>query len=303
MKENSAARKRHKARSFPAVQYSTSPPQIPTPIEVFYLAADPSILQSASSTFGEKIVTTNIHYKPAILAMARLTFQGRWDVHHQRDIVKVVSFPPAARQADWDKTILERWDNKSTQSSPAGDSFFVVDPSCDFSSGRFELLQEEFLQFLISEEVLTLNLNPYLKIYRRIDEPEETFFERCMEEIRTSFSKELNALEETILRQKNRLKERLEREVREREEQQKEGPSQEIKEINQELAALEELRESKRKELEKSLHTLSRDQELDILRLNRNHVEVLRFALVWLPYTEFVIQEKDHRRLELVQSF
>jgi len=306
MKETSAARRRYKARKIPTIQYPIRPPEIAESIEVLYLSADKSILDSACSHFRDQIVTSHIHYKPAILAMARLTFQGRWNIHNERDIIRVVSFPAASRQAEWDKSLLGKWDSRDTQSSPDEISFFIFDPACDFSSGRFELLQEEFIHSMITQEVLTLNFNPYLKIYRRIDEPEEEFFERCMEQIRESFSQEMNTLQDTIQRQQYRLKERLNREVREVREMengQEEASNPEIAEIKKELQTLEETRETRVKEFENSLHALSRDQEIDIMRLSRNNAEVLRFAFVWLPYTEFVIQERDRRRVELIQSF
>jgi hypothetical protein len=144
----------------------------------------------------------------------------------------------------------------------------------------------------------------------------------------------MKVLEETILRQEERLKERLDREVRQlgsdpaelqpaargesrasasagapisREQAQQEMGMKEsiftIEDLRKQISELHLQREVKIKEFDESLHKLAREREKDILRLNRANVEVLRFSLVWLPFTEFVIQEEEGRRFELVRSF
>ncbi len=49
---------------------------------------------------------------------------------------------------------------------------------------------------------------------------------------------------------------------------------------------------------------LSRQQEKDYIRVNRGQIRILRFAFIWLPYMELVIQGEDGtRRMELIRSF
>ena len=342
MKENPTGKRRPKARKTPSSPYPSAPPKIPGSVEVLYHSVNSSVLESAIGPFRDQIVTSHILYQPGLLGMARVTFQGtRWEIHYERDVVKVIPFPNHSQMGEWEKNMVEKWDNRNTRSSAEGVCFYLCDSSFDFSAERFEMLQEEFLQFLISQETLELYHNPYLKIYKTTEEPEESFFARCLEEMRKNFEQEMKTLEETILRQQDRLKERLDREVRElgsdptglqpaarketetgaarvparasSERQSSAVHTQEEMDVQESIVTIEDLRkqiselqtqkEIKIKEFDENLHTMAQEREKDILRLNRANVQVLRFSLVWLPYTEFVLQQPEGRLLKLIQSF
>ena len=297
---------------------------------------DSKLLETATAPFSDKIVTSQILYKPGLLAAARVTFQGtRWEIHHEREIVKVVPFPIHSGLGEWETNLVPNWDNMNTRTTSEGICVYACDSTHDFSPERFEILQEEFIQFLISRETLEIDHNPYLKIHRKLDETEESFFERCLEKISDSFHQEMKTLEETILRQQDRFKERLDREVRElgadpldlqvsldptqelsrpakgrvesstttQEEMDVQESMMTIEDLRKQITELQGQKEEKIKESESNLIHLAKERQMDILRLNRTNVELLRFSLVWLPYTEFVIQEQDSRQLRLIQSF
>jgi hypothetical protein len=259
--------------------------------------------------YDDQIVTSQTIYKAGLLALARITFRGtRWQIHFQREISKVIPFPATGQIPQWEQNLIEEWDSKNTRAAASQACLYAVDKNPDFSVDRFESLQDDFVQFLVSTQRLELTYNSYLKILRRPDESEENFCERCLEEIRQNFDQEMRTLDEGTLMQQERLREHMEREVRERSEQQMEEPAllgndREISSLKGEIASLDRVLETKREEYEENFVNLSRQQETDLVRLHRSDVEVIRMALVWLPYTEFVIQEADRRRVELAQSF
>ena len=301
-------RRKHKARTNQSLPYPSEAPLVDSSIEVLFCTLNKDAVQKASTSYGEKVVTTQLLYKPGLLAVVRLIFAGsRWNLHHERDLLKVITFPEMAGAGEWENSLMTEWDNRKAGSSPEDGCLFMIDPNFDFSSQRFEALQEELIQHLIARESLQFQYNPYVKLSRGFDEPEEIFHARCMEKMRDLFGEEMRTQGESFHMQKGRLKGKLERRVREQTEEGIEELAvfneRQLSEIKDELASLEKQKEDGLKQFEEKLADLSRQQETDYLRLNRGNIQILRFALVWLPYTEFVIQEDDRRRMEVVQTF
>lgn len=312
-----------KSRKTPSSIHPPAPPRIPLNIDVLFYSVDEAALARLASDFADKIVTSQILYEPGILAMARVVFEGtRWEIYHEREVVRVVPFPAYSQMADWDQNGIDRWDNTRVRSDAQGVAFYQVDSSYEFSEARFEQLQDEFKQHLVSVEKLELDYNPHLKIHRKLDEEEELFHARCLEKLREKYSQEYQNLLDTLERQENRLKEKLEREVREhgnpedgpaaemsggldlnRQEMDAQGAIVNMDDIRRELETIRKQRELKFQEFEENLQTLSRQRETDILRVNHGDIKVLRFALVWLPHTEFIIQENETRRTVILRSF
>ncbi len=208
---------------------------------------------------------------------------------------------------EWENSLMTEWDNKNARSSPEDGCLFMIDPNFDFSPQRFEALQEDLIQHLIARESLQFQYNPYVKLSRGVDEPDEIFRTRCMEKMRELFGEEMRTQGESFHMQEGRLKERLERKVREQTEEGLEELAvfneRQLSEIKNEMANLEKQKEYGLKQFEEKLVNLCGQKETDYLRLNRGNIQILRFALIWLPYTEFVIQEDEGRRMELVRSF
>lgn len=323
---------RYRSRKTPSSEHPALPPRIESSIDVIFQAMDESILERWVESRQDSIVTGQTFYKPGLLAIARVTFEtSRWDLFHEREVVRVIPFPAMSKMANWEENLIPNWEHSMTRMNPEPECFYMYDGAFDFSPSRFESLQEDYIGHLITNEVLRLQFNPHLKLYKKVDEPEEVFFSRCLEKIRADRVPEVKTLEDTIQRQMDRLKEKLEREVREvgadaleiesarsvtpqprkknqissdhSEQMDIRESIQTIGDINKELAVLEEDREVKREEFEASLMSLASELEDDMMRLNRGDIRVLRFSLIWLPYTEFVIQERDERRMELIQSF
>lgn len=312
-----------KARKTPSSPHPATPPTVPLNIETLYYSVDQDLLSRTTDGFHQNLVTSQILYKPGLLAAARVIFEGtRWKLYHERDSIRVINFPHVSEFPDWDQNQVPNWDNSHCRSNAEGVSFYVVDPSFDFSAKRFDELQEEFMRYLISNEILELDYNPNLKIHRKMDEEQGQFYTRCVEKLRESYSQEYQTLLDTLERQENRLKEKLEREVREHgnalssgndeptgglDMNQREMDAQativDMEDIRRELAEIQKSRELKLKEFEDNLDTLAHQVEKDILRLNHSNIKILRFALVWLPYTECVIQENDNRRIDVIKSF
>src|SRR5262249_52615199 len=313
----------------PSLPEDFSPPKLEESIDTIYYTPDDALLDSWTAPRKEKIVTSQIFYKPGLLAIARITFETtRADLYQQHDTVRVITFPETAKMPNWDDTLIKTWNQARVRLNPDSDSNFLYDSSHDFSPEKFEQLNEDFLQHLVSTEVLELEFNPYLKLYRKLDESNESFSARCLDGIRKEHEQEVKNLEDTLQRQTDRLTEKLEREVREIGAEQleahssgtfspapKKSPSphsQEeelqdsivtIDDINKQLAELEAEKKHKSEEMQENLHKLAEERERDLLRLNRGDIQILRLALIWLPYTQFVIQEGENRRLELIQSF
>jgi hypothetical protein len=310
-----------KARKTPSSVHPPAPPKIPLAIETLYCAVDNQILDTTLKQRGTTVVTTQTLYNPGLLAIARVVFEGtRWKLYHERDVVRVVPFPETSQMVDWDQNQIEKWDNSRTRSDAQGVSFYVFDSSFAFTQERFEELQGEFVQYLLTKQTLELDYNPHLKIHRKLDEAQDQFQARCLEKLREMYAQEYQTLLDTLSRQEDRLKEKLDREVREHgnpedgsmdlskiEDNQTEmdshGAKVDMEDIRRELAEIGKLREAKLNDFEESLQSLSRQCEKDILRVNHGNIKILRFALVWLPYTELVIQDGDSRRIEIVKSF
>lgn len=318
---------RFKARKTPNSEFPSIPPRIESSIDVIYQGIDTALLQNWSAPFADSVVTHQTHYKPGVVAIARLTFEtSRWDIYHEREEVRIVPFPPLGKMAEWELNLIPRWDHANTLLNPEPECSYMYDGSYDFSPSRFERLQEDFTQYMITNQVLKLVYNPHLKLYKKPNESEEAFSSRCLEVIKTQSEQEMRTLEDTIQRQIDRLKEKMDREVREigadELERRNAAPSGKPKEakpnneemdfhesmmniddINRELAELEKTRETKVTQFSRGLKDLASQRESDVMRLNRGDIQVMRFSLIWLPYTEFVIQEADRRRMELIQSF
>jgi hypothetical protein len=328
-----------RSRKTSARQYPAAPPKIPTNIESLFLAANQSVLDQVTSPFQDKIVTSQILYKPALFAVGRITFEGtRWEIFHERDVTRVIPFPAAGHMADWENILIEKFDPAGVSSSPESNSFFLVEDNYDFSAPHFQSMQEQFVDHLTTNETLALIFNPHLRLYRKLDETEELFTNRCMESVREENDQERKQLLETILRQEERLKEKLEREYREHglsnqsdmqtakeneasarleaqasgktttlEEIQAEIDAQQsfsqMEDIQRELATMQKQKEEKLHEFEENLVALAKQREKDIVRVNRGNVRTLRFGILWLPFTEFIIQEDNRRRIEFIQSF
>src|SRR4026209_1720455 len=102
MMDTSGGKKLHKARKTPVVVYSSLPPAIPDSIEVAYHAMDSATVESFKRSWSEAIVTSQILYKPGILASARIQFSGtRWNLRHERNIIKVIPFPLKHQPCAW----------------------------------------------------------------------------------------------------------------------------------------------------------------------------------------------------------
>lgn len=314
------AKRQLKARKTPSSEYPATPPKIPASVDSVYYAVAEPILESALKPFADEIVTSQVLYHPGLLGIARVTFEGsRWDIYHERDVTKVVPFPPVNQLSDWDQNLISKWDNAQTRSASEGISFYVFDKSYNFSPARFDELQEEFINYLISSEVLELHYNPLLKVNRKVNESDESFYERCLEKARESLQPDLQNIQDTLQRQQGRLKERLERKVRELpesnsneiidtlESNQVEMNAHEskvtIEDLTKQLEELDKQGAEKSKDFEQKIQETARAHQKDIFRLNRGNVKVLRFSLVWLPYTEVIIQENEIRRIELIKSF
>jgi flagellar biosynthesis GTPase FlhF len=330
---------RFKSRKPSARQYPSAVPKIPENIESLFLATNQSVLDQATSSFQDKIVTSQILYKPGLYAVARVTFEGtRWEIFHERDVTRVIPFPAAAHMTDWENRLIEKVDPASVSGSAEANSFFLVEENQDFSPSHFQSMQEQFVDYLTTNETLALIFNPHLRLYRKLDETEESFTNRCLEAVREENDQERKQLLETILRQEERLKEKLGREYREHglsnqsdmqtakenqasarieaqasgktatlEEIQAEIDAQQsfsqMEDIQRELATMQKQKDEKLHEFEESLVALAKQREKDIVRVNRGNVKTLRFGILWLPFTEFIIQEENRRRVELIQSF
>jgi hypothetical protein len=313
-----------KARRTPSSPYPMSPPELHSSIEVLYYALNQSLVDESSEAFAERIVTSQILYQPGLLATGRITFEPtRTDIYLERDVSRIIPFPPGTAIPDWERNLVEKWDNANIRSDSEGICFYAVHSHFDFSPERFESLKEDFIQFLISSEVLELPYNPYAKLYRKPEESEENFFERCLEKLREENKQEIRNLEESILRQEDRFKERLDREARGTTgEMQRDGAiavaeataghnaemeAQEsrmtIDAITRQFEQWKTLKEDKMKEFNENLNQMARRQEKDIFRVNHPDIRILRIALVWLPYTEFVVQTQERRSVILIKSF
>ncbi len=327
---------RFKSRKAASRENSGAAPKIHTSIETIYLAVDQNLLEKTAAPFQEQIVTSQILYKPGILSIARVTFEGtRWEIFHERDVPRVIPFPPAGQMADWEKDLVEKVDLSKTRPSAEPNCSFEVDANQDFSPAHIQSIQEQFVEYLTTNETLELAFNPHLRIYRKLEENEEMFFNRCLDSLHEEHEQERRQLVETILRQEERLKERLEREYREH----GVNPSSvsqtdssaakdaqtgvqsatslaevqaaldvqdsvvHMGQIQRELVAIQKEKEDKLREFEENLVALAKQREKDIVRVNRGNVKMLRFAVLWLPFTEFIIQEDSGRRIELLKSF
>jgi hypothetical protein len=324
MNDSSSGKKKMKARRTPSSPYPISPPEIHSSIEVLYYALNQSLVDEASSAFADRIVTSQILYQPGLLAIARVTFEmTRADVFHEREIVRIIPFPPGTSIPDWERSLVEKWDNSNIRLDGEGLCFYAVHNHFDFSPERFDNLREDFIQSLISSEVLELFFNPYAKLYRKPDESEESFFERCLEKLREENEQEIRTLEDTMLRQEDRFKERLEREARgtasemqnneaigvatspadHHAEMEAQESKMTIDAINRQFEQWKALKEDKLKEFNENLIQMAHRQEKDIFRINRPDIRIMRMSLVWLPYTEFVVQSQERRSVILVKSF
>jgi hypothetical protein len=334
-KKLSAGSGRYKSRKN-ARGYSPTPPKINTSIETLYLAVDQDLLEKAASAFQDQIVTSQVLYKPGIFAIGRVTFEGtRWEIFHERDVTRVVRFPAAGHMADWENNLVKKMDPSKTRQSAEPNSSFDVDANHDFSPAHIQSIQEQFVEHLTTNETLELAFNPRLRIYCKLDENEEMFFNRCLDRLREENDQERKQLQETILRQEERLKERLEREYREHGvnpaavAQNESSAALDVQpniqsatslaevqaaldvqdsvihmgEIQRELGAIQKMKQEKLQEFEENLITLAKQREKDIVRVNRGNAKLLRFAVLWLPFTEFIVQEDSQRRIELIQSF
>jgi hypothetical protein len=324
MNEGSTGKKRMKARRTPSSPYPISPPEINSSIEVLYYALNQSLVDEASAAFADRIVTSKILYQPGLLATARITFEmTRADVYHEREIVRIIPFPPGTAVPDWERSLVEKWDNTKIRLDGEGICFYAVHNHFDFSPERFDNLKEDFIQSLISSEVLELFFNPYAKFYRKPDESSESFFERCLEKLREENEQEIRNLEETMIRQEDRFKERLQRESRgtagemqnneaigvaanptdHHAEMEAQESKMTIDAINRQFEQWKALKEDKLKEFNENLIQMAHRQEKDIFRINRPDIRIMRISLVWLPYTEFVVQSQERRSVILVKSF
>jgi hypothetical protein len=330
-----------KARRTPTSNHPSDPPKIPSSLEVLYYAVDSDSIAPTLEKYQNRIVTSQILYKPGLLASARVTFEGtRWELHHQRDVIRTIPFPDLSQIGNWDENLITNWENANIRTSSEGVCFYEVDASFDFSPGRFETLQEEYIQFLISSETLAVIYNPQLKICKKLEETEEQFYARCLDQVRENYTPELRIVKDTVLRQEERLKEKLTREIREHGDEQlalqattgreqnvpqsrtdrlrkrKKGtPTHEEElgahesmanreDIQRQLIDIQKSKALKMGELEENLVALARQREEDIFRLNHGNVRILRFALVWLPFTEFIVELNDGgRRTEQIKSF
>ena len=322
MNETSGRRKVHKARQASAPVYSSTLPELSDQVDVLFRASNQHILNQHEAKWGDKIVTSQVIYKPAILASARTTLQGtRWNLHHESDITRIVAFPMKHQICQWDEDLKSNWSSQDARSDPEPSSFFAQTADYDFSPEHFDELKEEFLQHLIATQILKVEYNPVFKLDRKIAEPEDSFANRCMEKAREHFKSERHQLEDTLRRLSDRLKQRLEREVRDKKDPsefsgsrhstdfdiQEEIEAHDVKktmaDIRKEMEEVEQLRAVKLKEFEERLASVAGQRETETFRLNRGGVNIRQFRLIWLPYREYILQDDDARRAELVQAF
>ncbi len=274
----------YKARKTPTTIYPSSPPKVPDSIEVLYHSIDPDVLEKATAGFREKIVTNQILYKPAIVADARINFHGnRWQIHFEKEISRIISFPTKHQFCEWDTNLDPEWNHHhDSRGMPEPESFFVHDSAHEFSSERFDELQEDFRRHLISTVVLAVEYNPQFKLERKLDESSESFMSRCMERARADFDNESHNVQETLHRLQDRLKQRLEREERgansqQQAESERHDSNANIGDIKKEMEALQILRKVRMNELEENLVTIAKERETDVLRIGR--ATSLYFAL------------------------
>jgi hypothetical protein len=327
---------RFKSRKAGSRASTTVPPKIHTSIETMYFAVNQDLLEKKAAPFQDQIVTSQVLYKPGLALIARVTFEGtRWEIFHERDVTRVVPFPAAGQMVDWEKNLVDKLDPSITRPSPEPNSSFDVEANQDFSPAHIQSIQEQYVEYLTTNETLELVFNPPLRLHCKLDENEDIFFNRCLDRLREENEQERKQLEETILRQEERLKEKLDREYREHgvnpSSVTENKPSatldaqagvqsatslaevqaaldvqdsvQNVGEIQRELAVIQKQKEDKLREFEENLITLAKQREKDIVRVNRGNVKMLRFLVLWLPFTEFIIQEDSSRRIELLQSF
>jgi len=328
-----------KARRTPTSSYPSEPPEIPSSLEMLYQAVNTELLDEAIAQFRDRVVTSQIVYKPALLASARIVFEGtRWGIHHERDIIRVIPFPTDSQMGDWEQILVGTWDNTHSRSGPEGVCFYEADGSFNFRQERIDSLQEEFKQYLTSTETFELVYNPQLKLSKNLDETDDQFFQRCLDQVRMDYEQERRTLEETILRQEERFKEKMDREVRQHGEnplelqavtpnssagaeqsgRQKRGKKASTshqedidvqgsrvnrEDIQRQLSQLQNTKATKLNEFEEQLVGLAKQRQKDLFRLNQSNVRILRFSLVWLPYTELIVQEREGRRVEQIKSF
>jgi hypothetical protein len=320
MSETGGRRKTHKARGKSGPAYSPSAPQLAPSVEVLFRTTNRSVLSQYELQSGDRIVTSRIIYKPGIFASARISFHGtRWNLHQESEITKIVAFPQKHQICQWEEDLNSDWSSQDARPDPEPSSFFMPAGDYDFSQEHFDELQEEFIQYLITTETLTVEYNPIFKLDRKFDEAEDNFSNRCLEKAREEFNQEMHQMEDTLQRLSDRLKQRLDREVREgkdpgevsrystefdiQEEIVAHDAKKTLEDIRKEMQELDQLRESKMKEFVRRLESVAGERETETFRLNRPSVNVLQFRLVWLPYQEYILQEEDSRRVEMIQAF
>ena len=156
-------------------------------------------------------------YKPNLLAEGLITYsEPRGGIHHAVSRTFLAPFAPGDVKVLWhDATSIEP-DKLDIRAIPDPDR--KIDQSIPPGALVQAALQSEetFKQFLSETERLRIYHNPSLNLYSQPNETRQAFAARCTEETQRQLSQHAERLESTFRRRIDQLRERSEREERDR---------------------------------------------------------------------------------------
>ena len=193
-------------------------PRVHARVAQYSMPADTSEQRAGRALVSRnlQVRASQITYEPYLLGVASVLYgdTARTQVKRER-ISCMVPLPEGHGLVDWAQHVVQQLKVEDLATAPSDRALFHVLPDGMTESPPYTRFRGDFVEYIYREHTIPAWIHPTLKLRSRVDESEREFRVRCQEEARAQRDGELAKVEQKFERDIERLRDRLEREERE----------------------------------------------------------------------------------------
>jgi ElaB/YqjD/DUF883 family membrane-anchored ribosome-binding protein len=210
----------------PEVPYSQVPPQLPSAVEQVYLPVRVSLEDALQELATEQRWAPGsaqdaqgyVVYEPYLVGLARLRFpHTKSRQTGTREAAYLLPAEPSLGGLDWSQGATKLDASDLTQQGERG-AYYAGLPSALGGARSLSSFQKEFSDYLYYNSTTELQFHPKLQLYSQLDESDEQFRRRVQQAAEEASDSEIEKLRSQYQKKLDQLRDRLEREERDLEE-------------------------------------------------------------------------------------
>jgi hypothetical protein len=198
---------------------STTRPQVPARIDEYFLPNNLTLSQSAKSAERELPSTARklgLHYRPVLLAQAEIrVLQRKYNLNHQTSKTALAHDVDRRAAMRWEQWLHDPIDPDLLDEKPVVEAKFATLDSPLDDAQRLRAMKSDFEDWVYHNTAVIVRANETLKIYAGPDVSQAEFRKLCAEAAREARDEDLDEVRDSFEKKIERLEDRMEREQRE----------------------------------------------------------------------------------------